>query len=185
MGCPPDTISTPFLARKGAGGWSKRVFHQPARVMIVDNLTGYLDKSHDGFRQVYVELEKVVMAVFPNAERAFAYDMPGFEIKMSDKEIKDWKGTIDPNHLQIFLAQRKSGITLHIWNPLDYYGLDGKRDELTKAGFKVMRGCLQWNRKQPYPMEAVKNLLCSIKGNEHVARERGLRASEEEGPSLP
>ena len=29
-GCPPDTISAPFLVRKGAGGWSKRFFHHPA-----------------------------------------------------------------------------------------------------------------------------------------------------------
>ena len=28
-GCPPDIIPTLFLVRKGAGGWSKRVFHQP------------------------------------------------------------------------------------------------------------------------------------------------------------
>ena len=30
-GYPPDRISTPFLARKGAGGWSKRVFQQLAQ----------------------------------------------------------------------------------------------------------------------------------------------------------
>ena len=30
-GCPPDTISTPFLVRKGVGGWSKRIFQHPAK----------------------------------------------------------------------------------------------------------------------------------------------------------
>ena len=32
-GCPPDTISTPFLSRNGAGGWSKTVFHHPVLVL--------------------------------------------------------------------------------------------------------------------------------------------------------
>jgi hypothetical protein len=136
-----------------------------ARVTGMDHLTGYLDKSPDSFQQLFAALAKVVKMVFPNAEKTFAYNMPGFRIKVSDKEIKDWKGTIDPNYLQIFLVQRKSGVTLHIWNALDYDGLDRKRDELTKAGFKVMRGCLQWNRKQAYPMKVVETLLNSIKGH--------------------
>ncbi|MDO8691882.1 MAG: hypothetical protein Q7R39_18075, partial [Dehalococcoidia bacterium] len=32
-GCPPDSITTPFLARKRAGGWSKRGCHHPARIL--------------------------------------------------------------------------------------------------------------------------------------------------------
>ena len=129
---------------------------------FMDHLSGYLDNSSDRFRQVYSELAGTVQRVFPNAENAFAHEMPGFKVKVSHKEIKDWKGTINPNYIQIYLVERKNGITLHIWNPLDFYGLDKKREELTKEGFKVMRGCLQWNRKQVYPMETVESLLASI-----------------------
>ena len=28
-GCPPDSIPTPFLSRKGVGGWSKKVLQHP------------------------------------------------------------------------------------------------------------------------------------------------------------
>ncbi|MSQ41012.1 MAG: DUF1801 domain-containing protein [Dehalococcoidia bacterium] len=131
----------------------------------MDDLTGYLDKNPESFRQLYGELATVVAAIFPNAEKACAYNMPGFRVRVSDEEIKDWKGTIDPNYLQIVLMQRKSGVTLHIWNPLDYDALDRKRDELIKAGFKVMVGCLQWNRKQAYPMDVVERLLNSLRGH--------------------
>jgi len=128
----------------------------------MDHLAVYLGKSSDRFRQVYSELERVIEGVFPRGEQAFAYKMPGFRVKVSGREITGWKGTIDPNYLQIFLVERKSGITLHIWNPLDFYGLDKRREELTQAGFRVMRGCLQWNTKRAYPMETVKGLLESI-----------------------
>ena len=45
-GTPPDIISTPFLVRKGAGGWSKRVFHQPARQdRLAESILSYAEGS--------------------------------------------------------------------------------------------------------------------------------------------
>ncbi len=129
----------------------------------MDESAAYLDRGSERFRQVYVELAEIVREVFPSAEAAFAYKMPGFRIKVTRREVKEWKGTIDPNYLQLFLVERQQGITLHVWNPADYYGLDKRKEELTRAGFKVMRGCLQWNKKQVYPLETVQVLLESIK----------------------
>jgi hypothetical protein len=37
-GCPPDTISSPFLARKGVRGMVERVFQHPASVLSVNCL---------------------------------------------------------------------------------------------------------------------------------------------------
>jgi len=41
---PPPTTSTPFLARKGAGGWSERVFQHPVseRVTLANHSLAYL-----------------------------------------------------------------------------------------------------------------------------------------------
>ena len=37
-GCPPDTIFTPFLVRKGVRGMFRRVFQHPARSTAVRTL---------------------------------------------------------------------------------------------------------------------------------------------------
>ena len=96
------------------------------------------------------------------AESTFANGMPGFRARVTDTRQEDQRGTFDPNHLQLFPVERKSGITLRIWGPRNYYGLDEVRDELTKVGFKVMRGCLVWNRKREYPFERMKGLIASL-----------------------
>lgn len=70
-----------------------------------------------------------------------------------------WKGTIDPNFVYIFLAKRKNGITLHYWDPVRPYGLKQNAAAFEEAGFKVMVGCLQFNRKGPFPIGAVRGLL--------------------------
>ena len=97
------------------------------------------------------------------AESTFDHGMPGFRVPITnDKENR--RGTFDPDHLQLFLVERKSGITFHIWDPRNYYGLDEVRDELNQLGFKVMRGCLVWNRKKEYPLERMKELIGSLAG---------------------
>ena len=90
--------------------------------------------------------------------------MPGFRAQITNIHKENLRGTFDLNHLQLFLVERKSGITLHIWDPRNYYGLDEVRDELTKIGFKVMRGCLVWNRKREYPVDRMKQLIGSLSG---------------------
>ena len=96
------------------------------------------------------------------AESTFTHGMPGFRARVTDTRKEERRGTFDPNHLQLFLVERKSGITLHIWDPRNYYGLDEVRDEPAKVGFKVMRGCLVWNRKREHPFERMKGLIASL-----------------------
>ena len=138
----------------------------------MDETRASLDESSDRFKQVYADIEAVVRGIFPTAERVVAYKMPGFKIRIGDEGVKSWRGTIDPNYLQLFLVERKSGITLHLWNPRDYDGLERRRAELSAVGFKVMRGCIQWNRKQAYPVETVRSLLESVKQHLQEPREK-------------
>ena len=119
----------------------------------------YLQKTAARFQAVFEELEDVIVDVFPSAEPVFEYGMTGWRVRITSRPITAWKGTIDPNYLFIAIVERKSGITLHIWDPRDYYGLERVAEELTGVGFKVMRGCIQWNRKADFPLETVKNLL--------------------------
>jgi len=96
------------------------------------------------------------------AESTFAHGMPGFRARVANTKKEDPRGTFDPNHLDLFLVERKSGTTIHIWDPRNYYGLDEVRDDLTKFGFKVMRGCIVWNRKRECPFDRMKEFIGSL-----------------------
>ena len=124
----------------------------------------YLNASSERFQDVFQGLSAAIHESFPEAESTFAHGMPGFKARVADVKKDDWRGTFDPDHLQLFLVERKAGITFHIWDPRNYYGLDEVRDELTQLGFKVMRGCLVWNRKKKYPLERMKELIGSLAG---------------------
>ena len=119
----------------------------------------YLNAASERFQSVYGQIAAAVHKTFPMAEPTFDHSMPGFNVPITDSKKEDRQGTFDPNLLQMFLVERKSGITFHIWDPRNYYGLDGVRDELTQLGFKVMRGCLVWNRKKEYPIERMRELI--------------------------
>jgi hypothetical protein len=108
--------------------------------------------------QVYGDLEREVERRFPGAEKMFEYGMRGWRVPRR-KRIDTWKGTIDPNFLYIGIAERKQGITLHYWNPLSPGGFDRHAPALAAAGFKVMVGCLQYNRKGDYPIGALLPML--------------------------
>ena len=127
----------------------------------VDTRT-YLNASSERFQDVFQGLSAAVYESFPEAESTSAHGMPGFKARVTDTRQEERRGTFDPNHLQLFLVERKSGISFHIWDPRNYYGLDEVRDELAKVGFKVMRGCLVWNRKREYPFERMKGLIASL-----------------------
>jgi uncharacterized protein YdhG (YjbR/CyaY superfamily) len=121
----------------------------------------YLEQASERFRTAYSEVERLVRARFPNAEATFEWSMPGW--KAPREHVPEARvGTIDPAYVWIFLVDRKAGITLHFWNPADYYFLDQHKAALQQAGFKVMRGCLQFNRKGAYPVAAVERLLAAI-----------------------
>ena len=122
----------------------------------------YLSAASERFRSVYGEIAAAVHKTFPLAEPTFDYGMPGFKARITDIKKEDRRGTLDPSFLQMFLVERKSGITFHIWDPRNYYGLDEVRDELTQLGFKVMRGCLVWNRKKEYPVERMRELIKAL-----------------------
>ena len=121
-----------------------------------------LTQQSDRFKTIYVKLREIIMKEFPNATEGIMYDMHGFRERITREDIADWPGTMDPNYLYVGLVERKAGITLHIWNPSNYYGLDRIRKDYEKAGFKVMRGCLQWNKKAEYPIEMIEDLIKNI-----------------------
>jgi hypothetical protein len=108
------------------------------------------------------DLDREIRTRFPQAEAVFEYNMHGWRVGRP-KRVEKWKGTIDPNYLHIFVAERKNGITLHIWNPYDPYGLAKRAKELQAAGFKVMRGCLVYNRKGEYPVGAITPLFDAVR----------------------
>ena len=69
------------------------------------------------------------------AERLVAYGLSGWRIaRRRWIDPKSVKGTIDPNWVQLFLAERKAGITLHIWNPVDFQAMQRRKEEPSRAG---------------------------------------------------
>jgi hypothetical protein len=71
------------------------------------------------------------------------------------------------DRILVFLADRKAGPTLHVWYPGgDARGLRAREAELSKAGFKVMVGCLVFSKKQPYPIAGVEKLLRDLKARD-------------------
>ncbi len=107
----------------------------------------------------HAALDKLVRKRFKKAEDVFDYNMRGWAIRRPTT-IEDWTGTVDPNFIRIYLAERKAGITIHVWNPYAWGSVD--RDELKDVGFKPMKGCLQYNRKGGVPVEALEPLLDEI-----------------------
>ncbi len=86
--------------------------------------------------------------------------MAGWRAEIQDPPPEDsWKGTMPRTHLTVAPVERKAGVTIHIWHPNEPYLLKDNEAWLTEAGFKVMVGCLQWNRKAAFPLDALERLL--------------------------
>ena len=119
----------------------------------------YLARASGPFREAFDGVEAVVRGIFPEAASVLAYGMPGWSVRVRDAPPPGYKGTLDPTHLTILLADRKTGITLHVWNPLEEAFLESHRPAMERGGLKVMRGCLAFRRKGPYPLGAVEALL--------------------------
>lgn len=113
------------------------------------------------FAGILRELDGRMRRLFPQAKPVVSYGMPGWVVRRPRK-VEWTHGTMDPNVVQVFIAERAQGISLHLWNPYDYGMLAKRRDDLSEAGFKVMVGCLQFNRKSAYPVDAVVPLFESI-----------------------
>ncbi len=139
----------------------------------------YLKKTSPRFREIHETLGRTVYTLFPEAEPAFAFGMPGWRIARRRRiDPGSVRGTLDPNWVQVYLVERKSGVTLHLWNPVDFNGAHRRRAELSRVGFKVMVGCLQFNRKSDYPMDAVRRLLEEVRRSlEADARAAGARSA--------
>lgn len=107
-----------------------------------------------------------VHAVFPDAQPVEAHGMTGWQVRLpDDAPPRQDLGTLDADHLQVFPVRRKAGVTLHVWNPVDYHFLDTQAGLLSDAGFRVMKGCIQWNRKAPLDLDAVEALLQAAKAS--------------------
>ena len=128
----------------------------------------YIAKATPQFQAAIEGLEPIVGSTFPTAEEIFEWGMPGWRLPRKIHLDPGYKGTVDQRYVMILLASRKAGITLHLWNPADYHSLEHHRGPLEKAGFKVMVGCLQFNRKAPFPVAAVTPLLRKIKASAKV-----------------
>lgn len=99
-----------------------------------------------------------VLRRFPHAEPVTEWNLQGWRAKRP-RRIASWKGTIDPNFVYVFLAERKQGIVLYFWNPFDPKCLERHAPRLKQAGLTAMVGCLQHARRGEYPVEAVLPLL--------------------------
>lgn len=107
------------------------------------------------------ELERNLRRLFPGVERITAYNMHGWRVRRPVR-IVDWPGTMDPNWVQVFVAERKQGVTVHVWNPYDYDAFRRHAAGLQAAGFKPMVGCVQYNRKGEVPVAALLPVLEGI-----------------------
>lgn len=109
------------------------------------------------------QLDSELRRLFGNrVEAVTAYNVHGWRIQRP-VTIPNWKGTIDPNFVHVGVAERKAGITLFLWNPAEPQILRLHAEELAAAGFKVMVGCLQFNRKSAFPLDAVVPILTAIR----------------------
>lgn len=101
---------------------------------------------------------RMLTSRFRRVEPTFAYNMHGWRIRRPT-DIQDWKGTIDPNWILIGIAERKQGITIHLWNPYEPGGLKKNEVKLKSAGYQVMVGCVNYNRKGDVPLEPLAPIL--------------------------
>ena len=146
----------------------------------------YLQKASPRFREVHASLDRAVRELFPDAEVSFQFKMPGWKISRRRRvDPKSVRGTLDPNWVQIYLLERKAGITLNLWNPVDFNGFRKRKTELERVGFKLMAGCLQFNRKSEYPVDVIVGLLKDIKVSLDEDAKRGAGKAQSGTQATP
>lgn len=124
-------------------------------------------------------LGRLLTARFAAVEPTFAWNMHGWRIRRPT-DIRDWKGTIDPNWILVGLAERKQGITIHLWNPYDPGCLKTHEAALKAAGYQVMVGCIAYNRKGDVPVDATVPILDAMRDamkGERGPKDASLRAA--------
>jgi hypothetical protein len=153
----PRRAAKPPVARRRKGERGKAPV-KAARSSYKPKTKGPTSTESDRLKAIHAELDAYIRALFPDAQPIFDYGMHGWKVPRRRK-VEWTKGTIDPNWLMVGVAERKNGISLHLWNPVESGILSRKRKELEAAGFKPMVGCLQYTRKGEYPVGEVKALL--------------------------
>lgn len=120
-------------------------------------------QGSDRFRAVCAYVGELVRKNFPKAEEGLLYKMPGWQIAVPEKMVLSRRGTMDPTKMFVLLKEGKTGITLHVWDPLDYNALEGHRRNLEAAGLEVMVGCVRWSRKSDYPIKEIEEVVRGMK----------------------
>lgn len=121
----------------------------------------YLAGRSPRYLAAYDALGREIKKRFPKAKPVFQWDMPAWVVaRPAGAPMPERAGTMDPHTIFVGLVERAGGITTHVWYPGDYHLLSASKAELAEAGFKVMVGCLQYNRKTgDYPVAPVAALL--------------------------
>lgn len=132
--------------------------------MAKEDAEALLAAASKRFQDVHADIGRGMRSVFPDAAPVVAHGMAGWQVAVPDPPPEsEWRGTLDRIHLQVFPSERKAGITTHVWDPKDPSLLKRHEPMLRDAGFKVMVGCLQWNRQAPFPADAIEGLLRAAK----------------------
>lgn len=118
---------------------------------------------------LHEELGRHVQRLLPHAEPIFSYRMHGWRAKRP-RAVAWTTGTIDPNWFYLLLAERKQGITVHMWNPFDPGFLKRHAAELKPHGLTPMVGCIQHARKGAYPVQAIVGLLEEVRAGMDAER---------------
>ncbi len=114
---------------------------------------------------LHAAIGKALKRRWPKArrERIFpgtSYDMDAWLVPIPDPvPEEDWKGTMPRDVFTVGPTEKKAGITVHVWHPKKPTLLQDNAAWLNDAGFKPMVGCLQWNKKADFPMDAFERLL--------------------------
>ena len=104
------------------------------------------------------ELGAMLQSRFAKVEPTFAWNMHGWRIRRPT-DIRSWTGTIDPNWILVGIAERRQGMSIHVWNPYDPGCLKKSEPRLKAAGYNVMVGCVNYNRQGDVPLRALAPIL--------------------------
>lgn len=116
-----------------------------------------------GFQELHARIGGIVKHRFPGTRLVEAWDIAAWQAPISDPPpASSWKGTLPRDVFTVGPTEKKAGITVHVWHPNHPYLLKENEAMLKQAGFKVMVGCLQWNKKADFPIDALDQLLAKV-----------------------
>lgn len=123
-----------------------------------------MDDPSERLLALRAALQEAVHAVFPQAEPVEAHGMTGWQVRLRDPPpAQTWRGTFDRTHLQVFVAEGASALTVHVWHPGHPDLLRRHEGALAAAGWKVMVGCLRWTRRGEPSLEPLRAVLESVR----------------------